>query len=1354
MDQRFTLSLQPADARTAPQLISASAGAGRKGQPLKIAVPASTRVEIIEESSKAGPKRIRVKRVGNDLQVSFEGADTQPDVILENFYREDGARELYGRDGSGTLRDYTAEHSSGSKYAGVSAQDAPSFQVLDLQSTVPYWGSVVAANAVEGGAAAGTGAAAGLGGWAIAAAGLGLAGLGVAAGGGGGGSGRESPASVAPAQPSAVFDFGADGSKAANVTRDPTPKIAGVGTPGMTIEVVLAGQTLTTTVAADGTWSVTPPAALADGTYPIQVRQINAQGVASEPATGTLTIDTAAPSAAATIAIDSDSGPDGDGTTSDPTPTITGTGTPGDEVKVVVGGQTLTTVVDANGKWSVTPTTLADGTYTAEVTVTDTAGNSASSSLPLSIDTAAPAAPGLVTVAAGPSIGAAELAAAGGLLVSVPLPAGAAAGDVITVNVNGTNVTRTVTADDLTPGGSVSVLVPTSVVTARGDGPLTISTTYADAAGNATEPATTNLTLDTQASASSFAATVAAGPDIGLAELLAADETGGLPVAVPLPAGAAAGDVITVTVNGQEVTHTVTDEDIAAGEPVTLFVPVDSINANGDGDVVLTTTYTDVAGNATAPSTTNLRLDTQAPSSSPAVTVAAGPDIGAAELAAAAAAGGLPVTVPLPAGAAAGDVITVNVNGTNVTRTVTADDINAGAPLTVLVPTANITANGDGDVTLTTTYADAAGNAAAAVITNLVLDTAAPTAPVITVPAGPNLGAAELAAADDAGGLPVSVPLPAGAAEGDVITVTVNDEVVTRNVTADDIADGVPLTVLVPVSYITANGDGEVVLTTTYTDVAGNSSTEVTSNLTVDTVINATADSVSITEDAASATGNVLTNDTPADGSEVVSLVTSANVTYGSLSLASDGSYTYTRNATNLNGLQADTQDSFTYRVTDAAGNTTTQTLAVNITPVNDAPQIVRNTFPSAISGGADPGVGPTWSTAFSPPLPNTTAGAYVSYGGWVFDNGTSASLTQAGVSGWNVGSAPSGAAQLSFDFGWNNRIPDDGAEATVTISVGGVAYATVTTGVFGSLEASVSYVNGASGRVTTIEGNPDGGYGSWPLRTTVLINLPSGVSAVGDLAFSVNTLGQDDLIIDNVELVRGALSVYESGAITINGRGLEVSDVDSAATSVVQLTIAGSNVGDTLFVVEGTSGVVVVSGNGGSNSVVVSGTLAQINSLLASTGAAGSITYNHAGGSSTAGVTLTISDEGSTGSGGALTASLTVPITVDPGLPGGGSSMAPNSKPIGADNNAVQSADSVAESRVMVQDVLFSQADPADNLTAHMEMGVATSAESAVVASATQVSSDLVGYASNRNLDVWKFTAHLTLGDHLYWTA
>ena len=73
---------------------------------------------------------------------------------------------------------------------------------------------------------------------------------------------------IAPAAPGASVDASTDsGVVGDNITNGSTPKISGAGaTPGDVVTVTTPkGEVLTTTVAADGTWSVTPTTPLDDG---------------------------------------------------------------------------------------------------------------------------------------------------------------------------------------------------------------------------------------------------------------------------------------------------------------------------------------------------------------------------------------------------------------------------------------------------------------------------------------------------------------------------------------------------------------------------------------------------------------------------------------------------------------------------------------------------------------------------------------------------------------------------------------------------------------------------------------------------------------------------------------------------------------------------------------------------------------------------------------------------------------------------------------------------------------------------------------------------------------------------------
>jgi VCBS repeat-containing protein len=98
-----------------------------------------------------------------------------------------------------------------------------------------------------------------------------------------------------------------------------------------------------------------------------------------------------------------------------------------------------------------------------------------------------------------------------------------------------------------------------------------------------------------------------------------------------------------------------------------------------------------------------------------------------------------------------------------------------------------------------------------------------------------------------------------------------------------------------------------------------------------------------VTEDATPNTvsGNVLTNDSDADGDTLsVSNAGTVTLTYGSLVLHADGSYTYTLDNTNpvVNALNNGQQlsDTFTYSISDGHGGTAQATLQVTINGSTD----------------------------------------------------------------------------------------------------------------------------------------------------------------------------------------------------------------------------------------------------------------------------------------------------------------------------------------------------------------------------------------------------------------------------------
>src|SRR4051812_2063450 len=102
-------------------------------------------------------------------------------------------------------------------------------------------------------------------------------------------------------------------------------------------------------------------------------------------------------------------------------------------------------------------------------------------------------------------------------------------------------------------------------------------------------------------------------------------------------------------------------------------------------------------------------------------------------------------------------------------------------------------------------------------------------------------------------------------------------------------------------------------------------------------------DSYTFAEDSGAQTLNVLANDTSAAGG-TIAIVAPARL---GTAVVAAGAVTYTANA-NANGV-----DSFTYKVTTAAGTSNIATVTLNITPVNDAPLAVNDGPFTVVAGVA-----------------------------------------------------------------------------------------------------------------------------------------------------------------------------------------------------------------------------------------------------------------------------------------------------------------------------------------------------------------------------------------------------------------
>ena len=427
---------------------------------------AGVRYELIDENTGKAPKGLKVKRKGNTLELEVDGEKV---IELDDFIDSDAVLDV----------------------------TTPNGEMISLDGNSPALAQENGFDVLYGAQAEHDAAELAWPVWALTA--LGLGGATALAVGGGGDSTPPSagPDVTPPAAPAAITGYADDIGRITNPNS--TAPVTDDNRPGFNVGT---GLTDTPSLYVDGvkvpatydpvTGTLTPTTPLGDGVHQFTTTLTDAAGNESpQSAALPLTVDTAAPAAPAAPTSTAPS-------TNDNTPGIhIGVGLTDTPSLYVDGVKVPATYDPVTGM--LTPTTpLADGAHSITTTLTDAAGNESpqSAALPLTVDTAAPAAPTGVTVTddVAPVTGA--IAANGASNDNKPTFAGAAgsaeAGSTITVMDGATVLGTAVVAAD----GSWSV-TPT---TALADGAHSITTRATDAAGNVSpvSPALA-LTVDTVA---------------------------------------------------------------------------------------------------------------------------------------------------------------------------------------------------------------------------------------------------------------------------------------------------------------------------------------------------------------------------------------------------------------------------------------------------------------------------------------------------------------------------------------------------------------------------------------------------------------------------------------------------------------------------------------------------------------------------------------------------------------------------------------------------------------------------------------------------------------------------------------
>ncbi|GCT26206.1 BapA-related adhesin SiiEA [Escherichia coli] len=693
---------------------------------------------------------------------------------------------------------------------------------------------------------------------------------------------------------------------------------------GQTVTVTLAGQSFTTTVQADGSWSLTVPAAamgnLPDGAVAITASVTDLSGNTGNTSR-TITVDSQAPAlsidplTADNIINAAESGQD---------LPITGTtdAQPGQTVTVTLNGQTYQGVVQPDGTWSVTVPAanvgaLADGNATVTASVNDVAGNPSSVSRVALVD----ATPPVVTinpVATDNVINTPEHIQAQIISGTVT---GAQAGDIVTVTLN--NVDYTTVVDG---SGNWSLGVPASVVSGLADGSYPVSVSVTDKAGNT---GSQSLTVTVNTAAPLIGINSIAGDDVINASEKGAD------VQITGTSDQPAGTAITVTLNGQNYAATT---DASGNWSVT--VPASAVTALGQANYTVTAAVTSDIGNS-ATASHNVLVD----SALPGVTIN---PVASDDIVNAAEAGVAQIISGQVTGAAVGDTVTVTLGGTTYTTTV-----QANLSWSVSVPAADIQALGNGDLTVSASVTNQNGNTGSGT-RDITIDANLPGLRVDTVAGDDVVNIIEH------GQALVVTGSSSGLAEGTPLTVTINNVEYTTAVQADG-----SWSVGVTAAQVSAWPAGTVTVTVSGESSAGNP-VSITHPVTVDLTPAAITINTIATDDVINAAEK---------GADLILSGTTTNVepgqtvtvTFGgknyTASVASDGSWSATVPAADLAALP-DGSASAQASVSNINGNSASAVHSYSVD--SSAPTIIINTVASdniVNASEADAGVTVSGST-------------------------------------------------------------------------------------------------------------------------------------------------------------------------------------------------------------------------------------------------------------------------------------------------------------------------------------------------------------------------------------------------------
>ena len=847
---------------------------------------------------------------------------------------------------------------------------------------------------------------------------------------------------------------------------------------GTVVAVTLNGKNYTATTAADGTWSLTIPAAdltgLGQASYTLNATATNGVGN-SVSNSANLLVDTALP----TVTINTVAGDNVINAAEVAAgQTLSGTvanAEAGNTVTVAIGGHSYTATVQNNLSWSVNVpsdvlTALGNGSLSVTATVTNGHGNTGTGEREIAIDANLPGLR-VDTVAGDDVVNTIEHAQ--NLIVSGTSD-GLAPGTALTVTVNGKDYAATVLAD-----GTWRAAIPSTDVSAWPEGTVKISVTCDSAAGNPII-ISHDVTVDLATVAISINA-------LATDDVINAAEKGADLVLSGVTTNVEAGQTVTISLNGRIYTTTVDDSG-----NWTYTVPSADLAGLKDGDASVQVSVTNVNGNS-ASAGREYSVDATAPSVT-INTIATDDILNASEAQSDLAISGTST-------AEAGQTVTVSLNGKDYTTTV-----SANGSWTLNVPAADLAGLSDGSVTVTASVSDKAGNPASA-DHNLTVDVTVPAVTIHTVAGDDVINVAEHNQAQIISGSAT------GAAAGDKVTVTIGGQTYT---TVLDAAGN--WSVGVPANVISGLSDGTVTVSVSVTDAAGNTGSG-THNVTVDTGLPSVSFNA-ISDD------NVL--NAVEKGQDLRVSGTSANLGEGTVV------------AVTLNGKN--------YTATTAADGTWSLTIpAADLTGLGQA----SYTLNATATNGVGNSVSNTANLLVDTALPTVTINT---------------------IAGDNVINAAEVAAGQTL----SGKVANAEAGNTVTVTIGGNTYtATVQSDLTWSVNVPESVLTALGNGDLTVSAtvtNGHGNTGTGERDVTIDASLPG---------LRVNTVAGDD-VINSIEhgqnlIVSGTSDGLAAGTtltVTVNGKtyaasvladgswtaAIPAADVGALAAGTMTVTVAGQS--------------------------------------------------------------------------------------------------------------------------------------------------------------------------------------------------